>query len=79
VLHQISPKLLKTIVAPSKEEFITITKYCRTAFEVPTTVNTYGLGCFTLPVVLEEQYIGETLGDSGVNANLTSLVTAEKL
>jgi len=71
VLHQISPRTSKKTVTPVEEEFIAITK------DFPTTY--YTLGCFTLPVALEGQYIKYFLYDSGTNPNLMSLKAEEKL
>jgi hypothetical protein len=48
-------------------------------FEVPTSVKFSGEGCYTLPVCIEETYIGEALCDSGANANLMSVEKAKEL
>lgn len=63
----------------SEEDYITLTEECRINFEVPATVRFDGEGCYTLPVYIEETYIGEGLCDSGANANLMSLKKASEL
>jgi len=38
-----------------------------------------GEGCFTLPIKVNGEYIGQGLCDSGANANLMSLTKAREL
>lgn len=72
-------ELLKTTVNSSEEDYISLTVECRINFEVHVSAKFDGEGCYTLPVCMEETYIGEALCDFGVNVNLISLVTARDI
>jgi len=66
-------ELLKTNVDLSEEELISLTSECHDTYKVPDEVKFDGEGCFTLPVYVKGEYIGQGWCDSGANANLMSL------
>jgi len=62
-----------------EEDYVTLTEECHINFEVLATIKYDGEGCYTLPVCIDETYIGEALCDSVANANLMSLMKASGL
>jgi len=67
------------ISADLSEELIPLTSECHHTYEVPAEVKFNGEGCFTLPIRIKGEYIGQGLCDSGENANLMSFTEAREL